>query len=79
MPNRLKKFREDVGINRSEFARLCGITRQALINVEDGSSIPKIDLCLRCVDVLNDEFRKQFGFELYIENVFGGVKNEHER
>lgn len=79
MSNRLKEFREDAGIDRSEFARLCGVTRQALINVEDGKSVPKVDFSMRCVAVLNDEFVKQFGFKLSVENVFGGVKNEHER
>lgn len=79
MSNRLKEFREDVGIDRSEFARRCGVTRQALINVEDGKSIPKVDFSMRCVEVLNDEFLKQFGFKLSVENVFGGVKNVHER
>lgn len=78
MPNRLKEFREDVGLDRSEFARRCGVTRQALINVEDGKSVPKIDFSMRCVEVLNNEFLKQFGFKLSVENVFGGVKNEHE-
>ena len=79
MSNRLKEFREDAGIDRSEFSRRCGFTRQALINVEDGKSVPKIDFCLHCVEVLNDEFVKLFGFKLSIDNVFGGVKNEHER
>lgn len=78
MTNRLKEFREDIGVDRSEFARRCGVTRQALINVENGVSVPKVDFCLRCIDVLNDEFKKQFGFSLSVENVFGGVKNEHE-
>lgn len=78
MSYRLKEFREDVGIDRSEFARRSGVTRQALINVEDGKSIPKVDFSMRCVDVLNDEFVKQFGFKLSVENVFGGVKNVHE-
>ena len=79
MPNRLKEFREDIEIDRSEFARRCGVTRQALINVEDGKSIPKVDFSMRCIEVLNDEFLKQFGFKLSFENVFGGVKNVHER
>lgn len=78
MSYRLKEFREDVGLNRSEFARRIGVTRQALINVEDSKSIPKVDFCMRCVEVLNDEFLKQFGFKLSVENVFGGVKNDHE-
>lgn len=79
MSNRLKEFREDVGIDRSEFARRCGVTRQALINVENGISIPKVDFSMRCVAVLNIEFLKQFGFKLSVENVFGGVNNVHER
>lgn len=79
MSYRLKEFRECVGIDRSEFARRSGVTRQALINVEDGKSIPKVDFSMRCVEVLNDEFVKQFGFKLSVENVFGGVKNVHER
>ena len=79
MLNRLKEFREDVGINRSEFARRCGVTRQTLINVENGIQVPRVDFSMRCVDALNDEFVKQFGFKLYVENVFGGIKNVHER
>lgn len=78
MLNRLKEFREDIGVDRSDFARRCGVTRQALINVENGVSVPKVDFSMRCVEVLNDEFEKQFGFKLFVENVFGGVKNEHE-
>lgn len=79
MPNRLKEFREDVGLDRSEFARRCGVTRQALINVENGVSVPKVDFSIRCVAVLNEEFVKRFGFKLSVENVFGGCKNVHER
>lgn len=79
MLNRLKEFREEVGIDRTEFAWRCGVSRQALINVEEGKSIPKVDFAMRCVKVLNDEFSKQFGFKLSVENVFEGVKNDHER
>lgn len=75
MQNRLKEFRENAMIDRSEFARRCGITRQALINIEEGRSVPRVDLCLRLVAVLNDVFHTLYGLHVTIENVFCHGKN----
>ena len=42
MDNKIRKCREDVGISQTELAKLAGISRPFLSNIENGTAVPTI-------------------------------------
>lgn len=51
--DRVKFFREELGLNKSAFAKHAGINRTTLYKIEDNSIIPSLKLLCKIVDALN--------------------------
>ncbi len=49
----LKDLRVKSDINQSEFARLCGVSRQTIHAIETSKYTPSVELALRIAIVLN--------------------------
>ncbi len=58
-PPHAKSIRENLGLNRVQAARMVGLSRQGLVNIEDGESIPGVDTLARMASAYGasaDEF-----------------------
>ncbi len=56
--NRVKEFREDLGMTQAELAHSAGVSRQSIISIERGRYIPSLPLALgmaRLFDCATDE------------------------
>ena len=49
-PALAKSIREDRGLNRVAASRAVGLSRQGLVNIEDGISVPGVDTLGRMAD-----------------------------
>jgi len=51
----IKKIRKDLKLSQEEFAKLIGVTRQTIVNYENGGVIPesKIDFISQLLDKMN--------------------------
>src|SRR5258706_11023798 len=63
MVNALRRTREARGIEQRELARLAGVSRQALSNIETGRADPGTDLALRLARVLRCRIDELFWLE----------------
>jgi len=64
----LRHLREEKSFTQAELAKELGVSRQAIISLERGKSIPSLPLALNFAHL----------FEISLENIFG-FKNEEER
>ncbi len=56
--NRVKEFREDLGMTQAELAQSAGVSRQSIISIERGRYVPSLPLALgmaRLFDCTTDE------------------------
>ncbi len=44
--SRLRKYREKEGLSQEDLARMLGVSRQTIVNIERGLSEPKVFLAL---------------------------------
>ena len=63
MFNKVKKRREDLGINQTEFARRCGVSRQAIHAIESGTFGPSVVLALKIAKHLKMSVEELFLLE----------------
>lgn len=58
--NKVREIREDRDISQQKLAKLVGISRQSLYSIEQGKSIPGIDIVLKLAHVLNVKVERLF-------------------
>ena len=59
-PGQAVSHREALGLSRSEAARKVGLSRQGLINIEDGESVPSVPTLARMAAAYGREFDEFF-------------------
>lgn len=63
LKNRLKVARAEKQINQSNLAKLVGVSRQTISNIETYEYVPSAKLALLLCIALDIEFEKLFNFE----------------
>jgi putative transcriptional regulator len=62
---RVREVRERVGLSQEALARQCGVSRQAIVNIERGESQPRVLLAIAIGAALG----------VAIGEIFGGATN----
>lgn len=63
MLNKLKELRVQANFNQTEFAKLCGVSRQTIHAIEAGNLKPTVMLSLKISTVLKTKIEKIFSLE----------------
>lgn len=63
LKNRLKVARADKGLNQSQLAKLVGVSRQTISNIETGEFVPSAKLALLLCVALDKQFEELFYFK----------------
>ncbi|ACA55971.1 helix-turn-helix transcriptional regulator [Clostridium botulinum] len=63
MKNKLKQFREDLGLTQEQLGELVGVSRQAINAIETGKFEPSIWLAYDIAKVFHDTIEEVFLFE----------------
>ncbi|MBD5642390.1 helix-turn-helix transcriptional regulator [Clostridium botulinum] len=63
MKNKLKQFREDLGLTQEQLGELVGVSRQAINAIETGKFEPSIWLAYDIARVFHDTIEEVFLFE----------------
>lgn len=63
--NKIRQYRESGGLAQEQVARLVGVTKQAICNLEQRDARPSIDTCRAIVAALN-----QSGVPCTLDDVF---------
>lgn len=58
--NRVKQFREEIGISQTELGKLCGVSRQTVSSIERGEYHPSIVVALKIAEVFNKSVEEVF-------------------
>jgi putative transcriptional regulator len=59
--NKLKEYRENVGLSQEKIAELVAVTRQTIISIEKGRYVPSLELALKFAKL----------FDCRVEDLFG--------
>lgn len=71
--SRLKKFREQLGINQDEMGRLINRTRVSYVIIEGGKTAPSADCIMDILSVL-----KSNGLKVSLDYLFGETDHQNE-
>lgn len=63
MNNIIRELRKENGITQEELARLCSVSRQTIISLENGKYNPSIHLAHKVAVVFHSTIEKVFIFE----------------
>ncbi|EJE98064.1 helix-turn-helix transcriptional regulator [Liquorilactobacillus mali] len=63
LKNRLKVARAEKGLNQSQLAKLVGVSRQTISNIETGEFVPSAKLALLLCVALDEQFEELFYFK----------------
>lgn len=63
LENRLKVARAEKSLNQTELARLVGVSRQTISNIETGEFVPSAKLALLLCLALDKRFEELFYFK----------------
>ncbi|APQ75690.1 transcriptional regulator [Clostridium botulinum] len=63
MKNKLKQFREELGLTQEQLGELVGVSRQAINAIETGKFEPSIWLAYDIAKVFHDTIEEVFLFE----------------
>lgn len=63
LKNRLKVARAEKGLNQSQLAKLVGVSRQTISNIETGEFVPSAKLALLLCVALDKQFEELFYFK----------------
>lgn len=63
LTNNLKEIRLKSDFNQSEFARLCGVSRQTIHAIESSKYTPSVELALKIAKILNIKVENIFSLE----------------
>ena len=66
--NRLKEYRARLGVNQQEMGRLCGVSRQTIIQIERGDYSPSVTLALKLAKLC----------QVSVEDIFSYEEDKHE-
>lgn len=69
--NRLKEFRKDHHLSQEELADALGISRQSIIALEQGRSMPSLPLAVSMCNFFDAAFEEIFDFNREINNAIG--------
>lgn len=58
--NRIKKYRQKIGISQTELAKRVKVARQTINLIENDKYNPSLDLCLRIARELNTDLNTLF-------------------
>ncbi len=61
--NRLKDYRNKLGINQTDLGHLCGVSRQTISQIERGDYSPSVTLALKLAKVLQVTVEDIFTYE----------------
>lgn len=61
--NRLKDYRNKLGINQTDLSHLCGVSRQTISQIERGDYSPSVTLALKLAKVLQVTVEDIFTYE----------------
>lgn len=59
--NKLKEYRENVGLSQEKIAEMVAVTRQTIISIEKGRYVPSLELALKFAKL----------FDCRVEDLFG--------
>jgi putative transcriptional regulator len=51
--NRIREFREDLGLTQQELAGRAGVSRQSVISIEKGHYVPSLTLALKLGEIFS--------------------------
>lgn len=68
MTNKVRQFRDELGMSQEELSMQVGITRPYLSNIETGNKKPSVFLALKIAKVLNKNVEDLF----FIDSVHQG-------
>jgi len=74
---RLKEFRKRNNLSQEELADELGISRQSIITLEQGKSMPSLPLAVSLCRFFNAQFEDIFEFENELENEIAAVHDFH--
>ncbi|MFT8884055.1 MAG: helix-turn-helix transcriptional regulator [Liquorilactobacillus hordei] len=63
LKNRLKVARAEKSLNQSQLAKLVGVSRQTISNIETGEFVPSAKLALLLCIALDKQFEELFYFK----------------
>lgn len=66
LENRLKEYREHLGINQSDMGKLAGVSRQTISLIERGDYSPSVTLALKLAKIC----------QVTVEDIFTYVEEE---
>ena len=60
MINTVRACREDKAMTQDSLAKLVGISRRSIVSIENGQSIPSVDIAIKISQVLNVPIKQLF-------------------
>lgn len=63
MKNRIQELRKNQEITQEELGRMCGVSRQTIISLENGKYNPSILLAHKIATIFNSSIEEVFIFE----------------
>lgn len=63
LKNKLKEFREALGVNQQEMGKLVGVSRQTISLIERGDYSPSVTLALKIAKVCHVSVESIFAYE----------------
>lgn len=83
---KIKKIRNNNGLNQSAFGRMLGISQTAVAKLEDGRSTPNIRTMLKLWKLFNydprdqlEDFQSDHFAEQHCKNPFSEDQNSHDQ
>ena len=62
--NKIKDYRTDLDLSQKRLAEMVGISRQALHAIENGNSIPRLDLAFKIALALEQKIERIFSLNV---------------
>lgn len=61
--NKVKQFREELGISQTELGKLCGVSRQTVSSIERGEYHPSVVVALKIAELFKRPVEEVFWWE----------------
>lgn len=77
--NRLKEMRKGRDLSQEDLAEALGISRQSIISLEQGRSMPSLPLAVQLCRYFNTAFEEMFEFEREIEEIHNALNEKTDK
>ena len=61
--NKVKQHREDKGINQTDLAKMCGVSRQTVSSIERGDYHPSVLLAIKLAEYFGTHVEELFQYK----------------